>query len=374
MQTFRPVSVDYWRFNRSLISNDFDSPLEYRGPLRLLKVFSSYKFTSKQIKFIKLTTAARSKGCQDGHNRVLLQLEEFLKSGKHTPKCDLLTLCEDSILDYVMFLENNSAKIARLSGLKGAVQFLCACCRLPDLWTLSVDRAFEAAYRRAAAEKPPTKKAAILDLWVLPTAIETFISPFSDNYDKIPIPDYRALMFQLLQVHLCARGGDLRKLRACDFAVTTLGLTRVPVIAVTFRTAKNDVRYEGRTSYLVFSGSVHCPYTLLVQYFNRLRIYSADTGVIDRSYVFCRTGNGAAPNQSRLRELGWFYFDTTSTSAGNSEVTEESVSLSRIENYIDDYVCWFKPPGVKSHIGYFPLTFFFFGQAFFAKYDILTKR
>ncbi len=113
------------------------------------------------------------------------KLAEFCKSGKYTPKCDLLSLNEDSILDYIMFLESISAKVARLTGLKGAVQFLCACCRLPDLWTLSVDRAFEATYRRAAAEKPPTKKAAILDLWVLPKAIETFISPFSNNYDEV---------------------------------------------------------------------------------------------------------------------------------------------------------------------------------------------
>ncbi len=74
MQTFRPVNVDYWKFNRSLISNDTNTPLEYRGPLRLLKIFSGYEFTSKQVKFIKLTTAARSKGCQDVHNRVLSKI------------------------------------------------------------------------------------------------------------------------------------------------------------------------------------------------------------------------------------------------------------------------------------------------------------
>lgn len=54
--------------------------------------------------------------------------------------------------------------------------------------------------------------------------------------------DFRALFFQLFQIHLCCRGLDALKLRASDFRVTSLGLAEVPVIAVTFRSAKNDVR------------------------------------------------------------------------------------------------------------------------------------
>ncbi len=58
-------------------------------------------------------------------------------------------------------------------------------------------------------------------------------------------------------------------------------------------------RYEGRTSFLVFSGGPYCIYSTCVAYFNRLRLYTADSGYIDSSYVFCRTGNGADSNQSR---------------------------------------------------------------------------
>ena len=54
--------------------------------------------------------------------------------------------------------------------------------------------------------------------------------------------DFRALFFQMLQVFLCARATDTLKLKAADFRTTTLGLAEVPAIAVTFRSAKNDVR------------------------------------------------------------------------------------------------------------------------------------
>ena len=185
METFTKVKVDFWKFNRSLISKDSSKSLESRGPLRLLKVFEHYDFSSKQLRHIKLVTAARGRGTQNSHNRILSILEKFCLKAKFTKKCDLLSLKEDSLLDYFLFLEDNSVKLAQLKGLKGAILFLVSAVRIPDPWSLEVDRAYEALIRRASCERNPVKKAPLLPLWVLPRAIDSFVTPFLDNPDKV---------------------------------------------------------------------------------------------------------------------------------------------------------------------------------------------
>ena len=185
MKTFKEVSVDYWKFNRKLISSHSVSSVESRGPLRLLKVFENYNFSSREIKHIKITTAARGRATQNNHNRILSTLEKFAKKGKHTKKCNLLTMTEDTLLDYLLFLEESSAKLSQLKGLKGAVSFLTVAVKINDPWSLEVDRSFEAIYRRASCEKMPLRKANLLPLWVLPKSIDAVITPYMDNPDKV---------------------------------------------------------------------------------------------------------------------------------------------------------------------------------------------
>ncbi len=194
MKTFKEVSVDYWKFNRKLISSQSISPVESRGPLRLLKVFESYNFSSREIKHIKITTAARSRATQNNHNRILTILEKFGKKGKHTKKCDLLTLSEDTLLDYLVYLDESSAKLSQLKGLKGAISFLTVALKLKDPWSLEVDRSFEAIYRRASCEKAPLQKANLLPLWVLPRALDAFITPYMDNPDKVDFIFFNSLL------------------------------------------------------------------------------------------------------------------------------------------------------------------------------------
>ena len=58
-------------------------------------------------------------------------------------------------------------------------------------------------------------------------------------------------------------------------------------------------RFEGSTSYVIFNGSEYCLYSLLVLYYNRLRLYSSDTSCLDTSYLLPRTGNGTTSKSSR---------------------------------------------------------------------------
>ena len=58
-------------------------------------------------------------------------------------------------------------------------------------------------------------------------------------------------------------------------------------------------RFEGSTSYVIFNGSEYCLYSLLVLYYNRVRLYTSDTSCLDTSYLLPRTGNGTTSKSSR---------------------------------------------------------------------------
>lgn len=58
-------------------------------------------------------------------------------------------------------------------------------------------------------------------------------------------------------------------------------------------------RFQGSTSYVIFNGSDYCLYSLLVLYYNRLRLFSSDSTCLDTSFLLPRTGNGATSKSSR---------------------------------------------------------------------------
>ena len=132
-------------------------------------------------------------------------------------------------------------KASYFAGLHGAISFLCAAVKLKNPWVEAVARAYEALLKRTACEKPAVRKAPMLPLDVLQKAIEHFIIAHQDNLEYVKLPEFRCLILQLLQVKLLARVSDLQKLRAVNFTRTMLGSTRV--MAIKFRTAKNDPRY-----------------------------------------------------------------------------------------------------------------------------------
>ncbi len=180
MRMFREPTVDYLRYNKKFLS-DKDTNVNSRGPLRLLSVFNEFQFNAKQIKYIKVVTAGRSRGTQDSYNRTLIRLNKYLKKKDSS----ILNLTEDFLLEYIIELEDTKAPFCRVSGLAGCIEFLCAALRLESLWTPTVERYYIAVIRRSAAEKKPRKKAALLPISVLRTAVSKYITPFLDNPDKV---------------------------------------------------------------------------------------------------------------------------------------------------------------------------------------------
>ena len=100
MRMFRDQKIDYLKYNRSL-QNVTSPNFQARGPLRLLKIFTQFDLSSKQIKYIKLVTAGRSRGTQDSYNRTLDRLNKYLKKNGS----NILTLSEDSLLEYIVNLQ-----------------------------------------------------------------------------------------------------------------------------------------------------------------------------------------------------------------------------------------------------------------------------
>ena len=182
MRMFRDQKIDYLKYNRSL-QNVTSPNFQARGPLRLLNIFTQFDLSSKQIKYIKLVTAGRSRGTQDSYNRTLDRLNKYLKKNGS----NILTLSEDSLLEYIVNLEETKAPFCHVSGLAGAIEFLCAALRQTNIWSASIERYYVAIIRRSASERKPRKKAPLLPLSVLKNAVATFITPFLDNPDKVLI-------------------------------------------------------------------------------------------------------------------------------------------------------------------------------------------
>ena len=96
-----------------------------------------------------------------------------------------MNLTEDSLLDYILFLEDSRAPFCHVSGLAGCIEYFTAALRMTKIWTSTIERYYVAVIRRSASEKKPKKKAALLPLSVLRSAISKFITPFSANPDKM---------------------------------------------------------------------------------------------------------------------------------------------------------------------------------------------
>ncbi len=196
-----PVVVDKFKFNRTQQTSHCQRPLEKRGPLKLPKVLLKYDLSKKQIKEIKLKAASRASSTQSVHNRLLTQFEKFCER----QGCNLLTFTEKTLRDYLIFLDDSNAKLCKISGLSGAITFICAAVRKHNYWTDSIDRLFEAILRRASSEKGLVRKAPKLQIDIFMKALRTHILPFKDDPEKIPLVIFRALFSQLLQYFLCAR-------------------------------------------------------------------------------------------------------------------------------------------------------------------------
>lgn len=233
----RDKRPDHLKYTRELQKGHKNRPLERRGPLFFPEVLVDFVTDPVQIRRIKLIASARCKATQMVHNRSLVKLNNYCQKYHNT---SIMELSDSIILDYLFECEERMVKSSYFSGLHGAVSFLQAAVQIPDPWNSSVSRAYEGLTRRAASEKPAVRKAPMLPLKVLQAALEKFILPYQGNLDMIPLQTYRCLLLQFMQVKLLARVSDLQKLRACDFEATMLGNT--PVIAVKFRTAKNDPR------------------------------------------------------------------------------------------------------------------------------------
>jgi len=158
---------------------------------------------------------------------------------------------------------------------------------LGEVWTQDVAHCYESVLRRASTEKPRTVKANVLQLSAFRAAVVHHLKPFWTQPDKVPIPIYRALAAQTLQINNLARLADLQRLRATDIKRTEL--KGIPALEISWRTSKTDVTYKGFTSHIIQVKGDLCPYTIISNYMDRMGFDYGDGPVTDISYLFCRS-------------------------------------------------------------------------------------
>jgi hypothetical protein len=281
-----PFTLDIKRHTRKLQKSSGGRPLEKRGELRFPTSLEDFVTEPKHRRKISLIASARCIATQKLHDTLLTKVKKFCKTEFNR---GILTLTSEDLLDFLWECEEKKVKTSYVAGLAGAISFLVATMKIQDPWDAAVQRAYMGLHRRTACEKPPTRKAPMLPLWVLQRAVEKFLLINIDKPDYIKIPTFRALILQILQMKLLARVEDLRKLRAVDLEDVKVGEKRA--IAVRFRTAKNDPSYVGGTSYIIETGGTHCAYMLLKTYMTRMRFAMMGSGIIDTSFIFPRTSN-----------------------------------------------------------------------------------
>ena len=101
---------------------------------------------------------------------------------------------------------------------------------------------------------------------------------------------HRTSVLQVLQFSLLARVSDCSKLKACDLAFVELEGT--PAIEVTFRSMKNDPRHNGSVSHIVADNTGFSGYNVVKSYLNTYGFLTMDTGIIDESFLICRSQLG----------------------------------------------------------------------------------
>lgn len=196
IMAFREFEVNHKKYADELHSPHSNRRPEKRGPLRLLPVFRQFKFSDKTIQHLKMTAAGRGKGCQDQHNRTLTKLQAFCVQHKTS----ILKLKPAILEDYIAKLDSTEAKFSACVGLHGAVSYLHTALRIPDPWTPSVHRLYEALIRRAAAEKPIVRKAPQLHIRVLQMAIEEYIWPNAANPELVSFFPISFIFFSLFSL------------------------------------------------------------------------------------------------------------------------------------------------------------------------------
>ena len=151
-------------------------PLEKRPPKTLPPALVKYMKTSRQAKKVRLQTSARGKGSKSSYNRIFLDLERYLSLEEKT----LVDLNEELVLEFLDELDDNKKGFCYVRTVKPAILFLELALGLKNLWSKSLQRAFEGVVARAAIEKPQVQKGHCLPLVVLEKILHHFITPHVD--------------------------------------------------------------------------------------------------------------------------------------------------------------------------------------------------
>jgi hypothetical protein len=231
----------------------------------------------------------------------LKKLQEFCKQKKYV--YDELT--EQAILHFIADLNKKGVPFSVAAQVKPAIKLLLQMQTGGAAnFTARADRWCEAAKRKAAQRKQPTRKAGEVSLDMLKGMVDRYVTKFKGNIGEADVFKMRCVTKMVVEYFTFCRFADYHQLKAKHIEEVGEDLM------ITFPSSKNDQYHNGQSTLLKKNGTDFCPVLIVKLYFKRMG-FSFGMAAGDDSFLHCvirraagrRYGDGKqAASQATSRE------------------------------------------------------------------------
>jgi hypothetical protein len=201
-----------------------------------------------------------AKSTMQNYKGTLKKLQEFCQ-GKYTYD----ELSEQAILHFIADLNKKGASFSVVAQVKPAIVLLLEMQTGGAAnFTARADRWCEAAKRKAAKKRPPTRKAGEVSLDKLKSMVDKHVTQFKNNIGEPDIFKLRCVTKMVVEYFTFCRFADFQQLKAKDIEEVGEDLL------ITFPSSKNDQYHNGQSTLLKRNGTDFCPVLIVKLYYKRM--------------------------------------------------------------------------------------------------------
>jgi len=232
-----------------------------------------------------LMAQAKAEGTMVNYDRMTRKFKEFCGSNEY----DYPKFSEKAVLHFVIMLDKGKESMSTICQVRPALDLVEKMTGVTTTaFTPTVIMFLKAAKRRAAADKPPVKKAGVLPDDILFRLYPVCMEPHLQELKKADPVRLRTFVGCVIVYFTFCRFNCLSKLRAMDFEDNGTS------IQITFRSAKSDQFHNGQMTCLVDNDSIINLVHIVWDYFRlcgfRFGEENGDTSLVN--CVVRRTGTG----------------------------------------------------------------------------------
>ncbi len=208
----------------------------------------------------QLVSNMKAKETLANYNTVQRRFQDFCE-GRHYSHHEIT---EQAVIHYLAELTKQQVSHVVLCQVKLALVMMEEMySEKSTAFTARADRMMEGAKRIAAERRESVKKSTAVDLELLKSAVERYITPHSENIYRIDVYKFRTIYRLVVEYFTFCRFSDYNKLQARHMIKVGNNME------VVFLSSKNDQMHEGQKTMMAGNETDFCPAKFSDMYFRR---------------------------------------------------------------------------------------------------------